>query len=161
IWLRFVLVPGLTDDLREIEQIAKFAAGLGNVQRVDVLPFHQMGLFKWKELALNYTLEQMNPPTNELVNSVCAQFRAEGLKAYRSSNIDPPAAACNKSTVARESWNDSSKREEHDYEFQTESASRTCSTAGACRSSILRCTGKEAQPCHPRHRRHNCRSGGN
>ena len=43
VWLRFVLVPGLTDDAEDIAQIAKFAASLGNVERVDVLPFHQMG----------------------------------------------------------------------------------------------------------------------
>ncbi len=52
VWLRFVLVPGLTDDPSEISHIAEFAAGLGNVERVDVLPFHQMGRFKWKELKI-------------------------------------------------------------------------------------------------------------
>ena len=51
IWVRFVLVPGLTDDPDDIAQIAEFAAGLGNVERVDVLPFHQMGRFKWKSSA--------------------------------------------------------------------------------------------------------------
>ncbi|QNI31146.1 radical SAM protein [Alloacidobacterium dinghuense] len=40
-WLRFVLVPGLTDNDGEIAQIAKFAASLGNVERVDVLPLHK------------------------------------------------------------------------------------------------------------------------
>lgn len=82
VWLRFVLVPGLTDDAKGIAQIAEFAAGLGNVQRVDVLPFHQMGRFKWKELKLNYTLEDAEPPTLEAVERACAQFRAVGLKAY-------------------------------------------------------------------------------
>ena len=81
-WLRFVLVPGLTDDAEEIARIAGFAAGLGNVERVDVLPFHQMGRFKWKELRLNYTLEHVAPPTREAVERALAQFRAEGLKAY-------------------------------------------------------------------------------
>jgi len=80
--LRFVLVPGLTDDVDEISQIAKFAAGLGNVERVDVLPFHQMGKFKWKKLDLNYTLNNTEPAPHELVERTCAQFRAEGLKAY-------------------------------------------------------------------------------
>jgi pyruvate formate lyase activating enzyme len=81
VWLRFVLVPGLTDDAADIAQIAKFAAGLGNVERVDVLPFHQMGRFKWKELKLNYTLDSVEPPTIEAVERACALFRAEGLKA--------------------------------------------------------------------------------
>src|ERR1051325_5199796 len=49
VWLRYVLVPGLTDNTDDIAQLAKFAAGLGNVERVDVLPFHPMGRYKWKE----------------------------------------------------------------------------------------------------------------
>ena len=82
IWLRFVLVPGLSDDPENVAKIAKFAADLGNVQRVDVLPFHQMGRFKWKELRLNYTLDDVQPPTVEVVARVCAQFRAVGLTAH-------------------------------------------------------------------------------
>jgi len=81
-WLRFVLVPTLTDDPQDISQVAKFAAGLGNIERVDVLPFHQLGRFKWKELGLNYTLENTGPPSHELVQRVCAQFATEGLKVY-------------------------------------------------------------------------------
>ena len=82
IWVRFVLVPGLTDETENIAQIARFSADLGNVQRVDVLPFHQMGRFKWKELKLNYSLEDVQPPSTEAVEHACAQFRAVGLKAY-------------------------------------------------------------------------------
>lgn len=81
-WLRFVLVPGLTDDADDIGEIAKFAAGLGNVQRVDVLPFHQMGRFKWKELKLEYKLQDVQPPTPELLKRTLSQFRSLGLKAY-------------------------------------------------------------------------------
>jgi pyruvate formate lyase activating enzyme len=82
VWVRFVLVPGLTDDPEDIAGIARFSAGLGNVERVDVLPFHQLGRFKWKELKLKYTLENTQPPGNELVERTCAQFRKEGLNAY-------------------------------------------------------------------------------
>jgi pyruvate formate lyase activating enzyme len=82
VWVRFVLVPGLTDDAKDIAQIAKFTASLGNVERVEVLPFHQMGRFKWKELKLNYTLDDVKPPTIDAVEVACAQFRADGLKAY-------------------------------------------------------------------------------
>jgi broad specificity phosphatase PhoE len=62
--------------------IARFSAGLGNVERVDVLPFHQMGRFKWKELKLNYTLDDVQPPSVNTIERVCAQFRSEGLRAY-------------------------------------------------------------------------------
>jgi pyruvate formate lyase activating enzyme len=81
-WLRFVLVPDLTDDADDVGKIAKFAAGLGNVERVDVLPFHQMGRFKWKQLGLDYTLDKTDPPTSDLVKRVCDQFKAVGLTAY-------------------------------------------------------------------------------
>jgi pyruvate formate lyase activating enzyme len=81
-WLRYVFVPGWSDDAGHISQLARFAASLGNVERVDVLPFHQMGRFKWKELKLNYTLNDVQPPARETVEHACALFRAEGLKAY-------------------------------------------------------------------------------
>jgi pyruvate formate lyase activating enzyme len=82
VWLRFVLVPGWSDDAEEIAEIASFAASLGNVERVDVLPFHQMGRFKWQELKLDYELEGVAPPTGEAVERVCGQFRAAGLVAH-------------------------------------------------------------------------------
>jgi pyruvate formate lyase activating enzyme len=82
IWLRFVLVPEWTDGEENVKQIARFAAVLGNVERVDVLPFHQMGRFKWKELKLNYMLDHLQSPSNKVVEKVCARFREEGLKAY-------------------------------------------------------------------------------
>jgi pyruvate formate lyase activating enzyme len=82
VWLRFVLVPGWSDDPREIDEIAGFAVSLGNVERVDVLPFHQLGRFKWKELGLDYALEGLEPPVGEAVERACAQFRAVGLDAY-------------------------------------------------------------------------------
>jgi pyruvate formate lyase activating enzyme len=82
VWLRFVLVPGLTDDPDDVAHIAQFTARLGNVERVDVLPFHQMGRYKWKELDINYTLQDVEPPPVELVERVCAQFRSAGLNTY-------------------------------------------------------------------------------
>lgn len=80
IWVRFVLVPGLTDDPDNVASIARFAASLGNVERVDVLPFHQMGQFKWKKLGLDYKLADVQPPAKDAIDRACAQFRAEGLK---------------------------------------------------------------------------------
>ena len=81
VWIRFVLVPGLTDDPDDIAGIARFAASLGNVQRVEVLPFHQMGRFKWETLGIRYALQDTEPPTAEATERACAIFRAEGLKA--------------------------------------------------------------------------------
>jgi pyruvate formate lyase activating enzyme len=82
IWVRFVLVPGLTDDPADIAGIARFAADLGNVERVDVLPFHQMGRFKWERLGMRYALNDTEPPSVEAVEWACAIFKDTGLKVY-------------------------------------------------------------------------------
>lgn len=82
VWVRFVLVPGWTDDMAEIGRIANFAAELGNVERVDVLPFHQMGRFKWEKLGMEYTLRDTQPPSREVTEAAIALFRDAGLKAY-------------------------------------------------------------------------------
>jgi pyruvate formate lyase activating enzyme len=81
IWIRFVIVPGITDDLDEVGRMADFAASLGNVERVDVLPFHQMGRFKWDKLGMKYTLRDTEPPSQTIIDEVLARFRAAGLNA--------------------------------------------------------------------------------
>ena len=81
-WVRYVLVPGLTDDLDDIARTARFAAGLGNVERVDVLPFHQMGKYKWAKLNLSYTLPDTEPPAPDVVQRTLDAFRGVGLNAY-------------------------------------------------------------------------------
>jgi pyruvate formate lyase activating enzyme len=81
-WIRFVLVPGLTDDPAIAAGIADFAATLGNVQRVDVLPFHQMGRYKWQALGLPYSLDAVEPPTAESLKQTVAIFRERGLTAH-------------------------------------------------------------------------------
>jgi pyruvate formate lyase activating enzyme len=82
VWLRYVLVSGLTDRTEDIAHLATFVAELGNVQRVDILPFHQLGRFKWKELNLNYTLDGIQPPAPDVIQMAREQFRARGLSAY-------------------------------------------------------------------------------
>ena len=81
-WVRFVLVPQLTDDAENISRIASFTAGLGNVERVEVLPFHQLGRFKWQKLGLRYQLEHTEPPTMDAVERAVRLFRAQGLTAF-------------------------------------------------------------------------------
>jgi pyruvate formate lyase activating enzyme len=72
----------VTDDMEDIKKIAGFAAGLGTVERVDVLPFHQMGKYKWQQLGIPYSLAATEPPDMDLVEGVCEVFRDAGLKAY-------------------------------------------------------------------------------
>lgn len=80
-WVRFVLVPGLTDDPAEIGAVADVVAGLPNVARVEVLPFHQMGAFKWERLGLHYPLRDCPPASPEQVARALAIFRARGVEA--------------------------------------------------------------------------------
>jgi len=78
-WIRFVLVPGLTDDVANVESLAQFVATLNGVEKVEVLPFHKMGEYKWKELGLPYTLDDVCPPTPEQTEQVKAFFKSHGL----------------------------------------------------------------------------------
>ena len=81
-WIRFVLVPGLTDGHDNVERLADFCAGLRGVERVEVLRFHQMGRDKWHRLELDYPLADTQPPDPELTERVRAQFRSRGLTVY-------------------------------------------------------------------------------
>ena len=81
-WLRYVLVPGLTDDAAEIARIAEFAAGLGNVEEVELLPFHQLGRFKWQRLGITYELDNMPPPSPAQIESAAGVFRSVGLTVH-------------------------------------------------------------------------------
>jgi pyruvate formate lyase activating enzyme len=80
-WLRYVLVPGLTDVTEEMEQMAKFAASLGVVERVEILPFHQLGEYKWQRLKLDYQLADTHPPSGELIAQAIGIFQDAGLNA--------------------------------------------------------------------------------
>ena len=81
-WLRFVLVPGWTDSTDDVLKMADFLAGLGNCERVDMLPFHQLGRFKWEKLGLEYKLGDVEPPPQEAIDVTREIFRAAGLNAY-------------------------------------------------------------------------------
>lgn len=78
VWVRFTLVPGLTDAPDNIEGVARFVAPMKNVEWVEVQPFHQLGAFKWKALGLNYRLADTEPPSPNLVGRVIQQFRDAG-----------------------------------------------------------------------------------
>ena len=80
-WLRYVLVPGLTDIPEEMEAVARFGASLGVVERAEILPFHQLGQYKWEKLGLEYELASTKPPTNDGVATAVAIFREAGLNA--------------------------------------------------------------------------------
>ncbi len=82
VWIRFVLVPGLTDDPANVARVADIASRWPNVSRVEVLPFHQMGADKWASLGLDYELDGVRPPSPDEVDAARAVFRARGLTTY-------------------------------------------------------------------------------
>lgn len=83
VWIRFVLVPGVSDAPENINNVADIVAQWkDNVERVEVLPFHNMGSDKWHELGLNYELEDTKPPTPESVEFAKETFRSRGLTVY-------------------------------------------------------------------------------
>lgn len=70
-WIRHVLVPGITTDERYLNQLREFIDTLKTVDRVEVLPYHTLGVFKWKELGIPYQLDGVEPPTKEQIE--CAK----------------------------------------------------------------------------------------
>jgi pyruvate formate lyase activating enzyme len=81
-WIRYVLVPGWTDDEEAIDGLAAFVAGLDNVERVDILPFHKLGAPKYEALGIPFPLADTPTPSADLVERVRGQFIAHGLRAH-------------------------------------------------------------------------------
>lgn len=69
IWVRHVLVPGITDFDEDLYKLSDFIQTLSNVDRVEVLPYHKLGVYKWEELGYDYPLEGVEPPTEERVKN--------------------------------------------------------------------------------------------
>jgi pyruvate formate lyase activating enzyme len=78
-WIRFVLVPGLTDAPDNVAGLADFVAALPNVERVDVLAYHGLGVPKYAALGLRYRLDGTPEPTAEQLHAVREVFRSRGL----------------------------------------------------------------------------------
>lgn len=68
IWIRQVLIPGYTDDEQDLLKLKDFIASLKTVQRVELLPYHDMGKFKWKKLGIKYDLESIRPANLQDIN---------------------------------------------------------------------------------------------
>ncbi|MGW2620746.1 pyruvate formate-lyase-activating protein [Streptomyces sp. NPDC001500] len=81
-WIRYVLVPGWTDDPPAMDALAGFVAELEAVDRVDVLPFHRLGAPKYEALGIPFPLKDTPSPAPELAARVRDRFRGRGLKAY-------------------------------------------------------------------------------
>ncbi|ONI38989.1 pyruvate formate-lyase 1-activating enzyme [Candidatus Epulonipiscium fishelsonii] len=87
IWIRYVLVPNITDNPKDINNLAKFLTTLNNVERIDVLPFHKMGEFKWEALGYEYKLKDISEPTQKSVTDAKNIFKKYNLPIYGLTDI--------------------------------------------------------------------------
>lgn len=69
VWIRHVLVPEVTDIDDDLNKLSDFIKNLNNVKRVEVLPYHTLGRFKWENLGIPYSLEGIKPPTSDRVEN--------------------------------------------------------------------------------------------
>lgn len=81
-WIRYVLVPGFTDDVKDLEQLRDFVASLKTVKRFEVLPYHTLGVFKWENIGVDYTLSDVRPPSKELIEKTNQILETEKYKGY-------------------------------------------------------------------------------
>lgn len=81
-WIRYVLVPGFTDDVKDLEKLRDFVASLKTVKRFEVLPYHTLGVFKWENIGVDYTLSDVRPPSKELIEKTNQILETEKYKGY-------------------------------------------------------------------------------
>ena len=64
VWIRHVLVPSITDDEQDLNDLGDFIGTLKNVKKVEILPYHKLGVYKWETLGLDYPLKDIEPPSD-------------------------------------------------------------------------------------------------
>lgn len=84
VWIRHVLVPERTDYDEYLIRLDAFIKTLNNVDKVEVLPYHTMGRYKWQDMGLKYPLEGIEPPTNDRVKNAQALLHVEDYTGYKN-----------------------------------------------------------------------------
>ena len=69
VWIRHVLVPTITDIDEDLDELGDFIATLKNVKKIEILPYHKLGVYKWEALGLEYPLEDIEPPSEDRVKN--------------------------------------------------------------------------------------------
>jgi len=69
-WIRYVVVPGYTDDEESAHMLGEFIQDMDNVEKVELLPYHQLGLHKWKTMGFDYPLDGVPPPSKETMEKI-------------------------------------------------------------------------------------------
>lgn len=85
VWIRHVLVPGITDDIENLEKLGEFISTLNNVERVEILPYHSMGAHKWESMGLDYELKNVEDATKEDVDKAAKVVEQFGVTVFNKS----------------------------------------------------------------------------
>jgi pyruvate formate lyase activating enzyme len=85
VWLRHVLVPQWTLDKQRLEKLAIFLKGYSCIEKVELLPYHNMGQYKWEQLNLNYSLKEVPEPSDEELSMAEKVFKDQGLEVLMTS----------------------------------------------------------------------------
>lgn len=78
-WVRYVVVPGITDELDELKELVEMLARLEYLEKVQLLAYHKLGIHKWKELGLDYQLEDVNPAKQAKLVKIKELFTEAGI----------------------------------------------------------------------------------
>lgn len=81
-WIRYVLVPGITDDAEDLEKLRDYVKTLKTVRRFEVLPYHTLGVFKWENIGMEYPIPDVRPPAKELIEKTNEILETDSYKAY-------------------------------------------------------------------------------
>lgn len=85
VWIRHVLVPGVTDDVENLEKFGQFVSTLNNVERVELLPYHSIGVHKWESMGLDYELKNVEDATQEDVDNAAEIIEKFGVTVFNKS----------------------------------------------------------------------------
>jgi pyruvate formate lyase activating enzyme len=68
-WIRYVLVPGWNDDEKSLRKFGEYFKDYKTIERVEILPYHTLGVYKYKQLGMKYKLSKVKPPTKENIEN--------------------------------------------------------------------------------------------
>lgn len=80
-WIRYVVVPTITDDVESAKLLAEFISPMKNIERIELLPYHEIGTYKWKEYNDKYELSHLSPPSTEVMTTLLELFKSYDLNA--------------------------------------------------------------------------------
>ncbi|CAM3910648.1 MULTISPECIES: pyruvate formate lyase 1-activating protein [Shewanella] len=81
VWIRYVVVGGYTDDVESAKGLAEFIKPMTNVEKVELLPYHELGKHKWEAMGEEYTLKDISPPSRETMEQIKQVFVEAGINA--------------------------------------------------------------------------------